>query len=281
MSGSEDRVRAAARALSAAGIADARREARLILGHAAGRPGDVVFPRDVELDEAGRMRFDAAVARRAAREPLSRILGTREFWSLPFRLGPATLDPRPDTETLVEAVLARLADRGRPWRILDLGTGSGCIALALLSERPQAAAVAVDRSEAAVRLARDNAGALGLDGRFLPVVGDWDTALAGDFDVVVSNPPYIPSGAIAGLEPEVARHDPPAALDGGADGLAAYRRIVPRLRRLLRPGGLAGLEIGADQAEPVAALLTAAGWAPVVVRDLAGHDRCLLVQGNR
>ncbi|BBK30712.1 release factor glutamine methyltransferase [Stella humosa] len=276
--GSEALVADAAARLAAAGIEDARREARLILAHAALSPGQVLFPRDVRLDQAGRARFAEALARRVAREPLSRILGRREFWSLPFGLGPDALDPRPDTETLVEAVLMRLSDRGRAWRILDLGTGSGCIALALLSELPAAVAVGVDRSPAACGIARDNAHALGLGGRFHPMVADWGSALGpGGFDLVVSNPPYIPSADIAGLEPEVARHDPLAALDGGADGLSAYRRIVPDLPRLLAPGGLAGLEIGLDQAASVGALLAAAGLGPVaLVADLAGHDRCLL-----
>ncbi|WP_374447989.1 peptide chain release factor N(5)-glutamine methyltransferase [Stella sp.] len=279
--GAEARFRDAVARLAAAGVPEPAREARLILAHAAGRPGAVVFPRDVVLDTAGAARFAAAVARRAAREPLSRILGRREFWSLSFELGPDTLDPRPDTEALVEAALARLGDRERAWRILDLGTGSGCIALALLGELTRATAVGVDRSEAACRIARANAAALGMADRFQVVVGDWADALAGRFDLVVSNPPYIASGEIAGLDPEVARHDPPAALDGGADGLDAYRRIVPALPRLLVPGGLAGFEIGWDQAAAVMALLAAAGFADAArVADLAGRDRCLLVRAE-
>jgi release factor glutamine methyltransferase len=279
--GSEAAFAAAVAALAAAGVESPRREARLILAHVAGRTGDVLFPRDVELDAVGARAFARAVERRAAREPLSRILGRREFWSLPFRLGPAALDPRPDTETLVEAVLARLAGRAAALSILDLGTGSGCIPLALLSELPAARAVGIDRSAAAAAIARENARALGLADRFAAVVADWDDALSGRFDVVVSNPPYIPSGEIAGLAPEVARHDPPAALDGGPDGLAAYRRIVPRLGALLKPGGLGALEIGCDQAPAVRHLLAAAGLEGVeTARDLGGRDRCLLFRAN-
>lgn len=274
--GAEQPFRAAVERLAAAGVPDPAREARLILADAAGRPGQVVFPRDVVLDPGAAGRFAEAVARRASREPLSRILGRREFWSLPLALGPATLDPRPDTEMLVEGALVRLGRRDRPWRILDLGTGTGCIALALLTELPAATAVAVDAAEAACRVARTNAEALGLGGRFQAVVGDWAAGLAGRFDLVVSNPPYIASASIAGLEPEVARHDPRAALDGGADGLDAYRRIVPQLPRLLVPGGLAGFEIGWDQAAAVAALVAGAGLVGVAVTaDLAGHDRCV------
>ena len=265
--------------LAAAGVEAPRREARLLLAHAAGRAGEVLFPRDVELDAAGRSSFAAMVARRAGREPLSRIVGSREFWSLPFRLGPAALGPRADTETLVEAVLARVGDRSAPLRILDLGTGSGCIALALLSELPAATAIGVDRSAPAAAIARDNAARLGLADRFSAVVGDWDGALSATFDIVVSNPPNIPSGEIDGLAPEVAGHDPPAALDGGPDGLSAYRRIVLRLAHLLAPGGLAGLEIGAAQAGLVRPLLAMAGFDPVeTVPDIAGRDRCLLVR---
>ncbi len=279
--GAEAPFRAAVAALAAAGVADARREARLILAHAAGRDDAVVFARDVDLDAAGLARFRAAVARRAAREPLSRILGRREFWSLPFGLGPATLDPRPDTETLVAEALARVGDRGRRLRILDLGTGSGCIALALLSELPMATAIGVDRSADACRVATANAVALGLGRRFHAVCGDWAAAIDAVFDLVVSNPPYIASAEVPQLEPEVACHDPAAALDGGPDGLDAYRRIVPALGRLLAPGGVAGLEVGAGQADAVADLLAAEGFAGVArARDLAGHERCLFVRSK-
>ncbi|MCC7273044.1 MAG: peptide chain release factor N(5)-glutamine methyltransferase [Alphaproteobacteria bacterium] len=280
--GAEAAVAAAAVRLGRAGIEAPRREARLILAHALGRaPGTVLFPRDVMLDSVAAARFACLVARRAAGEPLSRMVGEREFWSLPFRLGPATLDPRPDTETLVEAILAALPDRAAALRLLDLGTGTGCILLALLSELPAAWGVAVDRSANAVAVARENARALGLADRASFLVADWSSAIAGRFDVVAANPPYIPSDEIARLAPEVALHDPRAALDGGADGLDAYRRIVPALPGLLAAGGSAALEIGAAQADSVAALMRAAGFArPRVLHDLGGRSRGIMVRAN-
>lgn len=279
--GAEALFRQAVARLAAAGLPEAAREARLILAHAAGRQGEVIFARDIRFDAAAAARFGDAIERRAAREPLSRILGHREFWSLSFALGAATLDPRPDTEVLIEGALRRLGPRDRPWRILDLGTGTGCIALALLSELPAATAVGVDRSPPAAAVAHGNAVRLGLAGRFAVVVGDWAQALSGRFDLVVSNPPYIVRESITGLEPEVARHDPLLALDGGADGLAAYRAIVPELERLLAPDGLVGLEIGYDQAAAVTGLLAASGFSDVErVSDLAGLDRCLFARAD-
>ncbi|BBK36240.1 release factor glutamine methyltransferase [Allostella sp. ATCC 35155] len=280
MTGDGDALfRQAVARLAAAGLPEAAREARLILAHAAGRAGEVVFARDVRLDAAAAARFGDAVDRRASREPLSRIVGQREFWSLPFALGPATLDPRPDTEVLVEGALRRLGRCDRPWRILDLGTGTGCIALALLSELPAATAVGVDRSPQAAALAHDNAVRLGLADRFAVIAGDWTQALSSRFDLIVSNPPYIVRESIPGLDPEVARHDPLLALDGGSDGLVAYRAIVPELAGLLAPDGIVGLEIGCDQAAAVTGLLTAAGFADVDrVTDLAGLDRCLFAR---
>ncbi|MBL8587805.1 MAG: HemK family protein methyltransferase, partial [Methylobacteriaceae bacterium] len=190
------------------------------------------------------------------------------------------LDPRPDTETLVEAALAALGPRrGEPLRLVDFGTGSGAVAAALLAELPAAFAVALDRAPAAARLARDNLRRNGLADRAAVLVGDWDAALAGGFDLVVSNPPYIPAGDIAGLAPEVRLHDPRLALDGGPDGLDAYRRLAPAAARLLAPGGLVLFEVGAGQAPAVAALLAAAGLSPAApARDLAGRERVAIAR---
>jgi release factor glutamine methyltransferase len=212
---------------------------------------------------------------------VSRLVGEREFWSLPFAVTPATLDPRPDSETLVEAALARTADRAAPVRLLDLGTGSGCLLLALLHELRAAWGVGTDRSAAAVAAARANAVRLGLADRARFVVADWAAPLAGRFDIVLANPPYIERGAIAGLAPEVARHDPVLALDGGPDGLDAYRAILAGLEALVAPRGRAYLEIGDGQAGAVSALLEAAGFADLeLAHDLAGRARCLVACKN-
>jgi release factor glutamine methyltransferase len=275
-----DLLAAATRRLAAAGIEAPGREARLLLAAASGLSASTILgwpERGIAAEaEAG---FDALVARRAAREPLSRILGVREFWSLPFKVTPATLDPRADTETIVEAALAALPDRARAYRLLDLGTGTGCILLALLSELPASHGIGVDRSAAAIAVAAENAAALGLAARGAFVIGDWAAAISHGFDVIVTNPPYIRSGDIAGLAPEVRSHDPKAALDGGADGLDPYRILAPEIARLLAPGGIAALEIGDGQAADVMALLGGAGLTLAPPRaDLAGRTRAVIAR---
>ncbi|HXP77293.1 MAG TPA: peptide chain release factor N(5)-glutamine methyltransferase, partial [Stellaceae bacterium] len=218
------------------------------------------------------------LARRSAREPVSRILGYREFWSLRFELSAAALDPRPDSETLVESVLAALGARGRAFRILDFGTGSGCLLLALLSELPNAIGTGIDCSEGALETARRNAAALGLAGRARFVRGNWGDGLTGKWDVILANPPYIPSHELPGLMPEVALYEPRPALDGGADGLEAYRALAPAIARLLAPTGIAALEVGAGQATAAAGIMAKAGLALRTIRhDLSGVDRCLVL----
>jgi release factor glutamine methyltransferase len=272
-------LRAAAARLAASGVPEPRLDARLLLAEALGAEPAAVFGwPERRLGAAERERFAGLVERRARREPVSRILGRREFWSLPFRVVPATLDPRPDSETLVEAALAEFADVSAPLRVLDFGTGTGCLLLAFLSERPSATGIGVDLAPAALACARANAAALGLGGRARFVASDWDAALAGTADVILANPPYIEAGAIAALDPEVALHDPRRALDGGADGLDAYRALAVGTARLLAPEGQAFLELGQGQAAAVAALMTAAGLAVRAIRrDLAGEERCLVV----
>ena len=233
----------AAAALAEAGFDEARRRARRLIGGALGLPASEVFAHpERPVSKVEQAAIEAVLARVLVHEPLSRILGTREFWGLEFRLSPDTLDPRPETETVVEAVLARLPDRTRPCRLLDLGTGSGCLLLALLSELRAASGIGIDIGMGAAAAARGNAAALGLAGRAGFAVGDWAAALRGPFDAVVANPPYIPTGTIAELAPEVRGHDPLRALDGGEDGLAAYRAIAMDLPRLLGPGGLFAAE---------------------------------------
>ncbi|TWB22748.1 release factor glutamine methyltransferase [Nitrospirillum amazonense] len=272
-----DVLKAAEERLAAAGCASPRLDVRLLAEEALGWSRTALL---LDGDRPVPVEAQAALAtlvdRRAAREPVSRILGRREFWSLEFRLAPDTLDPRPDTETLVETALRHLPDGQRPRRLLDLGTGSGCILLALLSEMPGAWGLGVDIVPGAARAAAANAGALGFAGRSAFVVGSWTDALGGGtrFDAIVSNPPYIPAADIAGLEPEVRTFDPLRALDGGADGLAPYRHLATVAGGLLVPGGLLAVEHGAGQGADVAALFTAAGLEVLErVDDLAGHDR--------
>jgi release factor glutamine methyltransferase len=263
--------------LRASGIDEPRREARLLLGRSlALDPAAVLGMPERRLSEAERRRVENVAARRAAREPVSRIFGTREFWSLEFRLSPETLDPRPDSETLIEAALEALAP-DKPQRILDLGTGTGCLLLAVLSERKQAVGVGVDRALGAVTVARGNAARLGFADRASFFVGSWGAALAGPFDLVLANPPYIASAAIATLAPEVSRYEPRLALDGGADGLEAYRVLAPDLARVLHRGGIAALEMGEGQGDEIASILRKAGLQTAARRrDLAGRDRCLI-----
>jgi release factor glutamine methyltransferase len=269
---------AAAERLGAAGIAEPRREARLILALALDvDPSSLIAWPERAINASAAARFDALLARRAAREPFSRLKGWREFWSLDFALSPETLDPRPDSETLIEAALALLPDRAAALRILDFGTGTGCLLLALLCELPQAEGLGVDCQPGAVEIARENAERLGLDGRARFLLGDWDREIDEKVDVIVANPPYIASQDINALAPEVAAFEPRAALDGGADGLAAYRVLGPAVARLLRPGGFACFELGFGQTEAVTAILAGSGLTiKAIRRDLGGTERCLV-----
>jgi release factor glutamine methyltransferase len=266
--------------LAASGGEEPRRRARWVIAAALRLSAAEVFARPERiLGAAEQTRIAAIRDRLAEREPLGRVLGHREFWGLDFALSPETLEPRPESETIVEAVLARLADRRMPYRFLDLGTGTGCLLLALLAEYPNASGVGVDLAPGAAATARLNAAALGLYGRAAFVAGDWGRALTGGFDGVVANPPYIATRAIAGLMPEVREHDPRLALDGGEDGLAAYRRIAADLSRLLVPGGLFAAEIGMGQQAAVAAIVAAGGlMVETIAADLAGIPRCLVAR---
>jgi release factor glutamine methyltransferase len=269
-----DALRHGAALLAAAGVDSPRLDARLLLGHLAGLAQDALLrERDAPVDLPA---YAALLARRAARESLALITGRQEFWSLPFEVSAATLIPRPDSETLIEAALAARPDRSATRSILDLGTGTGCLLLAALTEYPAAWGVGLDLSPAAAALARRNAAALGLAHRAAMLCGHWSDALHARFDLVLSNPPYVPAADIAGLMPEVARHEPRRALDGGPDGLDAYRALLRRLPALLRPGGTAVLELGAGQAAAV--LTLAEGWTVGLRRDLAGTERAMVLQ---
>lgn len=270
-------VRDAAARLAAAGVPEASADARVLAQAAFGldRAG-LLAARETRPNAAAMAGYRGLVARRAAREPVSRILGHREFWSLGFALSPATLDPRPDSETVVEAALAGLPDRQAGLRILDLGTGSGCLLLAVLSALPAAWGLGIDRSVGALGTAWANARRLGLADRAAFAATDWASGLAGRFDLVIANPPYVTAAEMASLAPEVAEFDPHAALAGGTDGLDAYRAIIPALPGLLAEAGRALLEIGPDQAVAVSGLLDESGLGPVIMHfDLAGRIRCL------
>lgn len=260
-----------------AGIASADLDARLLVRAACGCDEiEMIREPGKRLNEEEVARLRGFEARRLGREPVARILGRREFWGLPFLLSPATLDPRPDSETLVETALGLLRDVAAP-AILDLGTGTGCLLLALLHERRDARGLGVDLSEEAVATAKRNAAALGLGGRASFRRANWADGIDERFDLVVSNPPYIATAEIATLEAEVRGFDPRLALDGGADGLDAYRALAALLPRLLAPGGTAVVELGAGQADAVSGLFAMAGMeVKAVVCDLAKVPRALV-----
>lgn len=259
-----------------AGLDSPGLDARILVGHALALDHTaLVTQADRALSDAEAAQIDALAARRLAHEPVARIVGVKEFWGLSLVVTPDVLVPRPDTETVVELALT-FADRTRPLRILDLGTGSGAILLALLHELPNARGVATDIALAALRVARANASALGLAPRAAFVRCDFGQALAGPFDLVVSNPPYIASAGIAKLAPEVRDHDPRGALDGGADGLAAYRAIIADAPRLLGSTGRLVIEVGAGQAAAVMELFRSGGLADAGLRhDLSGVARAV------
>ena len=271
----------AAAVLREAGIATPELDARLLLCHAAGLSHEAyVAGAGGPVQPATLARFGTAIDRRLKREPVARITGTREFYGRGFTIAPPALDPRPDTETLIEAALAVVERRG--WRdqtlsLLDLGTGTGCILVTLLAELPRAQGLGTDLSPSALALAAANAVRLGVGSRAAFMAADWLDGIAGKFDLVLSNPPYLASGEIAGLAPEVAAYDPMLALDGGPDGLDAYRRIAAGAPAVLAEGGRLLVEIGAGQAAQVSDIFRAAGLkldpSQAIGRDLAGRPR--------
>lgn len=264
---------AATRRLAAAGIEGAARDARRLLAHALGVGADRVTLLAAEgMAPEAAAAFAAAVEARARRQPVSQITGRRDFWGRSFRVTPDTLDPRPETEILVAAALER------PFvRMLDLGTGSGCILLSCLGDMPVAAGLGTDISEAALAVARDNAAAHGLGPRARFLRADWFAGVGGRFDLIVSNPPYLAEAEIAGLAPEVRDWEPRGALTPGGDGLGAYRAIAAGAGARLMAGGRLVLEIGPSQGRAVASLLVAEGFPdPDIRRDLDGRDRVVV-----
>jgi release factor glutamine methyltransferase len=281
--------------LRAAGVDNPRLDARVLLAHARSNPpleGGSKFaqqisgrgqspaadpspknPSDFSTLPQGEggvaERFEELILRRIAREPVAYIIGRREFWSLDFAVGPGVLIPRPETETLVEQVLKHFPDRATPLDVLDLGTGTGCLLVAVLSEYPNARGAGIDSSPAALGWARRNVQKHGSNAGLIQ--GDF-AAATGTYDVILANPPYIRTKDIATLAPEVGLYEPAQALDGGADGLDAYRALAPEIERLLKAGGLAFLEIGAGQGPAVGKLMKTVEIVP----DLAGIDRCVI-----
>ncbi|MEX2644519.1 MAG: peptide chain release factor N(5)-glutamine methyltransferase [Acetobacterales bacterium] len=274
----------AAERLAGTGAENPRREARLLLCLATGHPLEwTLAAGDTAVPAAARDRFLDLVARRSRGEPMARLRGTQEFWSLSFALGPETLIPRPDSEALVEAALELIAPPGEGIEVLDLGTGTGCLLLAVLEELPSARGTGIDISEGAVAVARDNAAALGLASRCAFHVADWregPAALAGQtFDLVLCNPPYVPDGEIDALAPEVAKFEPRCALSGGGDGLDPLRALMPLVAAVLRPGGHLVVELGAGQWGKAVAIVCAVGLDVVGKRnDLSGIVRCLVAK---
>lgn len=256
-----DLLRDVAARLSAAGIDSARTEARLLIAHTDGDP----------------VKLEAAVARRLRHEPIAYITGHKEFWSLDFEVGPGVLIPRPDTEALVEQALKAFPDKNAPLNVLDLGTGSGAILIAFLSERPQAKGLGIEQSPEAMIWARKNIARHAMTDRLTLQGDDWLMLTDGTFDVIFANPPYIESDVIPALDPDVRDYEPRAALDGGRDGLDAYRAIAPLIARRLSAHGRAFVEIGQGQEQKVPRIFAAAGLeTAAVVPDLAGIPRCVI-----
>ena len=247
-------------------------DAELLLAHALGISREQLLlkpPSEIPPE------FGALLERRLAGEPIAYILGRRAFWTIELEVTPDVLIPRPDSETLLDAAVRHFASGAGPARILDLGTGSGALLLAALDQWAEATGIGVDSSPAALAVARRNAARLGMAGRAELRVGDWADGIAGRFDLILCNPPYVATGDA--LDPGVAEHEPHAALFAGDDGLAALRRLAPQLPRLLEPAGLAAVEIGFDQADGAAALLARNGLCARLARDLAGRSRAILL----
>ena len=261
--------------LKAARIDSPAIDARLLLEAASGASRlDILTDPHRPLTSDQQTALAGYLERRLKREPVSRILGRKGFWKIMLNVTPDVLSPRPDTETILDVAMLAF-EPAQAFNVIDLGTGSGAILLAVLSERPGAHGVGTDISSEALAVARENAANLGLEGRATFLRTEWAAGFGdASFDLVVSNPPYIPSGDIPGLDPEVRDHDPVLALDGGTDGLQAYRDLAPEIARILKPGGVFAVEIGWDQGPQVKALFEAAGLADVrVIKDLGDRHR--------
>jgi release factor glutamine methyltransferase len=269
----------AAKQLAAAEIDNPHLDARILIQHILGCDRmQMLTGAERILSDDDLFNIQKIIARRTAHEPVARIIGEREFWGLSFGLNEATLEPRPDSETLVEAVLS-VASHERPIQILDLGTGTGCLLLSLLHELPEAEGLGIDIAQRAVEQATINAENLGLMSRAKFQLGDWLAGIAESFDIIISNPPYIIHDNIMALQPEVRENDPLRALDGGMDGLDDYRKLIPLIPKSLNAHGVVAMEVGQGQAQFVADLMKDAGLKEIkIYNDLAGIERCLVAQ---
>ena len=278
MTGIRDLLQDAAARLAGAGVDSPRLDARILLAMAMGVSRDDLIAAIRQPTEAEAQAYEELIARRLTREPLAYITGRKEFWSLDFKVGPGVLAPRPETETLIELARAIFPDRARPLAIADLGAGSGALLAAALTEFPHARGTAFERSPEALSYARENLAVFGARAKL--IAADWMEAEAGAFDLILSNPPYIPTNDIGQLAPEVRLFEPLAALDGGPDGLDAYRSLAALLPRLMIPGAVALLELGCGQAgtvEPLFGSLSVDRVAP----DLAGIPRVLVLKKTK
>lgn len=267
----------ATRQLKEAGVEGARQDAGILIVHVLCAERDILYLEPEKLLTATQyQQFQTLIDRRSAREPVSHLVGSREFWSRDFIVNEHVLDPRPDTETLVAEALNEMSDLSKSYRILDLGTGSGCLILTLLAERSKAKGTAVDLSVAALNVAEKNASNLKLSSRCDFIQSSWFERVAGSFDVIVSNPPYIPNADAATLQPEVLDHEPHLALFAGADGLDCYRDIIEAAPDYLVTGGWLGFEVGIHQANTVKILMAERGFSDLkITNDLASIGRCV------
>ena len=275
---SEALLREGAQLLRNADIASPRRESRLMLACALDIPASELISSRFDVERPIAQEYLRLLERRCKCEPLAYITGRKEFWSVDFLVSPAVLSPRPETETLIETALRQFPERSQPLRVLDLGTGSGCLLLVFLSERPGAVGLGIDRSQAALTIAAQNARALSLDHRAQFRNSNWLSGVSGRFDIVFANPPYVATQELRDLAPDV-RYEPVDALDGGTDGLAAYRKIASGLHNLLASGAMVFLEIGQGQADSVHTIFRAAGFTvTATVCDLAAIPRCVVLR---
>ncbi|MDB2415008.1 peptide chain release factor N(5)-glutamine methyltransferase [Rickettsiales bacterium] len=272
-------LKSAKELLNKASITSYAIDAELILMHVLdiSRERIIGYP-ETEISDDKKNEFEEMLRRRINREPISHIIGKREFWGMEFKVTNKTLDPRPDSETIIEAVLDNIKDRNKDLKILDLGTGTGCLLLSVLSEYKNAQGVGIDISYDAIKVANYNSIKLGLAKRVGFVVGMWAEAIDCNFDVIISNPPYIRCNDIEHLQAEVSKYEPISALDGGEDGFSCYRQIAPYIRKMLNPAGIAVIEHGIGQESEITKILVNSGFESVNYRsDLSGISRCIIV----
>ena len=254
-------------------------EARLLLGFALGIPQERFYgSEDKVLTKSQADNYTKIIERRCKREPVSRIIGTRGFWNLTLKINLSSLDPRPDSEILVDSILRNFPDKAANLKFIDFGTGTGCLLLSALNEFPNSSGVGVDISKECITLAKENAALNGLSQRALFIESDWGREVTDKFDVIIANPPYIQSDTISTLDPEVKDFDPHIALNGGQDGLSCYRKLAPQFVETLKKGGLVFLEIGYNQRESVSKIMEHSGLKCLYInQDLGNRDRCLIL----